>query len=232
VSDVSKEYGILNSDIEKTTLLNHEKVSKNRTGYRFVKRAIDITLSLLALVILSPVFLVTALCIKLDSPGSVFFNQLRAGKDGVPILVFKFRSMCKDADSMLKEMEEFKNLGAMDIKQRLTKDPRITKTGRVIRATSIDELPQLVNVLIGNMSLVGPRPLPTYEHEAMNEYQQKRTLVKPGLTCYWQVSGRSTLNEETRVALDYKYIQEQGLLIDIGLMLRTIPAVVSRRGAF
>ena len=232
MNDVSKEYSILNSDVNKPTLLDHDEVTKNRTVYRFVKRTMDIVLSLIALVVLSPVFLITAICIKLDSPGPVFFNQLRVGINGKPILVFKFRSMCKDADRKLKEMEEFKKLGALDIKQRLTKDPRITKIGRIIRATSIDELPQLANVLVGNMSLVGPRPLPIYEHDAMNEYQQKRTLVKPGLTCFWQVSGRSTLNEEARVALDYKYIQEQGVLTDIGLILKTMPAVISRRGAF
>jgi lipopolysaccharide/colanic/teichoic acid biosynthesis glycosyltransferase len=232
MSDVGKEYSVLNEDMEKPTLLDHDKITKKRTAYRFVKRVMDIVLSSLAIVILSPVFLITAICIKLDSSGPILFNQLRAGKNGVSFKVYKFRSMCKEADKVLKEMEEFKKLGAVDIKQRLIKDSRITKVGRIIRVTSIDELPQLANVFIGNMSIVGPRPLPIYEHDAMNEYQQKRMLVKPGLTCYWQVSGRSTLNEETRVKLDYKYIQEQGILTDIRLMLKTIPAVITRKGAY
>jgi len=237
MNDAEKEFTeesdiiIMNSSNKKSepTL---EAQQKKRLVYRFIKRVTDIVFSVTGLVVLSPVCLVTAICIKLDSPGPVFFNQLRAGKNGNPILVYKFRSMRNDADKMLNEMEEFKKLGATDIKQRLAKDPRITKVGRVIRVTSIDELPQFVNVLIGNMSLVGPRPLAVYEHDAMSEYQQKRTQVKPGLTCFWQVSGRSTLNEESRVKLDYKYIQEQGFLVDIVLILKTIPAVISQRGAF
>ena len=215
-----------------TTLEYNQVESHNRYVYRFIKRTMDIVLSILGLIVFSPVFLITAICIKLDSPGPVFFNQVRAGKNSEPFTVYKFRSMCNDADKLLVSMDAYKGRTAKDIKLRLTNDPRITKVGRVIRATSIDELPQLVNVLIGNMSLVGPRPLPIYEHNALTKKQKMRTQVKPGLTCYWQVNGRSTLDEKTRVELDYKYIQEQNTITDIVLILKTIPVIISQRGAY
>jgi len=198
--------------------------------YRFVKRTGDIILSILGLIILSPVFLVTAICVKVDSPGPVIFTQERAGKSSVPFVVYKFRSMTVGADEKRLKSRAFKN-GSGLIKVRKN-DNRITRFGKIIRATTIDELPQLINVLFGDMSIVGPRPFAMYEHERLNEYQKQRVLVKPGLTCYWQVYGRHLVDADTRIELDLKYTRMQGILTDAELIIKTFPALVTRRGAF
>lgn len=197
------------------------------------KRLFDIVFSLLALIVLSPLFLVVAIIIKRDSPGPVFFKQTRAGKNGEPFSVYKFRTMYEDAEEKLMHMEAYTSHPTpIDIKQRLIDDPRITKVGVSLRRTSIDEFPQFANVFLGDMSLVGPRPLPLREQDALNEHQHQRELVKPGLTCYWQVSGRSLLSEQKRAELDLQYINEMSLLTDIALVFRTIPAVLSGEGAY
>ena len=213
------------------TTLEYSRVeSHNRYVYRFVKRTMDIILSFLGLVVFSPVFLVTAVCIKLDSPGPVIFKQNRAGKDGVPFVVYKFRSMIDGADEERLNSKSFKKgKGLIKVKKD---DKRITKYGRFLRATTIDELPQIYNVLRGEMSIVGPRPFAMYEHERLNDYQKQRVLVKPGLTCFWQVEGRHLVDAKTRIELDIKYTQKQGYLTDIALFFRTFPALITRRGAF
>ena len=200
--------------------------------YRFVKRVGDIILSILGLIILSPVFLVTAICVKVDSPGPIFFNQMRAGLNGAPILVFKFRSMCVDAEKQLMKSDSLDNRPNAPFIDKPKNDPRITKVGQFIRITSIDELPQLFNVLIGNMSIVGPRPLALYEHEAIGEYHHQISSVKPGLTCIWQVSGRNNIKGQERIDMDVRYVQEQGIVTDITLILKTIPVLISRKGAY
>jgi lipopolysaccharide/colanic/teichoic acid biosynthesis glycosyltransferase len=207
------------------------RLSDAQCRYLPFKRFLDIVLSLIGLVALIPLFLVVALLIKLDSPGTVLFKQERAGKNGIPFEIYKFRSMCQNAEELLYQMDAYKNYPAIDIKQRLINDHRITRVGHVIRKTTIDEFPQFVNVLRGHMSIVGPRPLTMYEHNALNEYQQQRVIVKPGLTCYWQVSGRSNLDEEKRIELDLLYIRKLGFFVDMFLMLKTIPVLIFRIGA-
>jgi len=219
-------------DEHKDALLwNAVQLSSAQRRYLPLKRFLDMVLSLIALVVLAPFFPLIALLIKFDSPGPILFKQERAGKDGTSFTVYKLRSMCQDAEKRLLQMDAYKMHSVVDIKQRLINDPRITRVGRFIRKTSIDELPQFVNVLCGHMSLVGPRPLATYEHEAMNWYQQLRVSVKPGLTCFWQVCGRSHLDEKRRVELDLRYIRELGFFTDLYLLLKTIPVLLSRNGA-
>ena len=213
-------------------IFERKRLRKAQRVYLPFKRLMDIVLSLLALVVLAPFMLVVAIVIKLDSRGPVLFKQQRVGKDGVPFTMFKFRSMGQDAEKKLMNSESFKNRSGSLFIEKPEDDPRITRVGRIIRKTSIDELPQFANCLLGNMSLVGPRPLAVYEHEAMNAYQRQRALVKPGLTCFWQVSGRSNLSEQERVELDIRYIREQGFLTDMTLLFKTIPALVTEKGAY
>jgi lipopolysaccharide/colanic/teichoic acid biosynthesis glycosyltransferase len=193
------------------------------------KRAIDIAVSATALTLLSPVLVVTALAIKLTSPGPVMFKQKRAGLGGRPFTIFKFRTMCVDAEKQkaaLKAKSE-QDGPAFKIKH----DPRITKIGRLLRETSVDELPQLINILKGDMSLVGPRPLPIDESNACDTWHRRRLDVTPGLTCIWQVTGRSTVSFADWARMDRSYIGGRSLFNDLKLILMTVPAVLLRRGA-
>jgi exopolysaccharide biosynthesis polyprenyl glycosylphosphotransferase len=201
-----------------------------RLGYRIVKRLMDIVLSLIALILLSPVFLVVAILIYVEDKGNVFFCQERNGRDNVVFKMYKFRSMIKNAPAMRAEMEKFNELDGPAFKMK--DDPRITKIGAFIRKTSIDELPQLVNVLKGEMSLVGPRPLPTYETAECNEYQLQRLLVKPGLTCYWQISGRNDISFDEWIEMDLQYIREASIWTDIKILFMTVGAVLTGKGAY
>ncbi len=190
----------------------------------------DISLSGLALIVLSPVFLVTAAAIRLEDHGPVFFTQPRAGKDMKPFKIYKFRSMRINADAELSGMmaENEQTGHAFKIKD----DPRVTKVGKVIRRFSIDELPQLLNIIKGDMSIVGPRPILTFQMEECNQYEKQRLIVKPGLTCYWQIGGRANIKWEEWVELDLDYIENMGLWTDIKMIVRTIPAVVDSKGAY
>ena len=194
------------------------------------KRLFDIVFSLIALIAFLPVFIIVAILIKIDSPGPAIFKQIRAGKGGMPFTVYKFRTMTVGADEQRLKCEKFKNeTGPI----RVTKgDSRITRLGKFLRNSTIDELPQLMNILLGQMSIVGPRPFAMYEHERLSEYQKKRTLVKPCLTCYWQVNGRHLVDNDTRIEMDIQYTQENGFLIDMVLVLKTIPAVIRGKGAY
>lgn len=187
--------------------------------YETTKRIADIICSLLAIVVLSPLFLIIAAAIKIDSKGPVFFMQNRCSKDGKVFKMFKFRSMVIDAEDKLKYLQEKNEMTGPVFK--IHDDPRITKVGRFIRKTSIDELPQLFNILKGDMSIVGPRPPIDKEVEQYNSYQMQRLLVKPGLTCYWQVMGRNNIDFDRWVELDLKYIKERSLLLDIKLIFKT-----------
>lgn len=187
--------------------------------YEFLKRVIDITGSLFGLIILSPIFLVTSIAIKIDSRGSVLFTQNRCGKNGKLFKMLKFRSMCSDAEAMIRNLDHMNEMSGPVFK--IKNDPRITKIGKFIRKTSIDELPQLLNVLKGDMSLVGPRPPIDREVKQYNYYQMQRLLVKPGLTCYWQVSGRNNIDFDQWVEMDLNYIRERNLWIDIKLIFKT-----------
>ncbi len=195
-----------------------------------LKRALDIFVSLAALVFLWPVIALAALAVRLDSPGPIFFKQTRVGKWGREFQVYKFRSMYIDAEQRKQALMEQNEADGPVFKMK--KDPRITRVGRFIRKTSIDELPQLINVLRGNMSLVGPRPPLPRETEQYEYYQRKRLDTTPGITGLQQVSGRSDLNFDRWVSLDIEYIEKQSFWMDIKILLKTIPAVLTGRGAY
>jgi exopolysaccharide biosynthesis polyprenyl glycosylphosphotransferase len=195
-----------------------------------LKRLLDIAVSGMALVATSPIFLVTAIVVKLDSPGPVFFKQTRVGKWGVTFGCYKFRSMYVDAEK--RKMELIVQNEADGPIFKIRHDPRITRVGRIIRKLSIDELPQLINVLRGEMSLVGPRPALPHE-VARYEFDQLRRLdAMPGITGLQQVSGRSDLSFKRWVELDIQYIAEQSFLKDVEILLKTLPAVITGRGAY
>lgn len=200
-------------------------------SYPFVKRSIDLLVSSVALLVLFPLLVLTALAVKLESPGPVLFSQTRIGRRGRPFKCWKFRSMYTDAEARKAELEAQNEMdGGTTFKMK--RDPRITRVGRFIRKASIDELPQLWNVWIGEMSLVGPRPPVPAEVAQYTAMDRLRLSVKPGITCIWQVSGRSDIPFEEQVQLDIRYIHERSLGMDIRLLFATIPAVLFARGAY
>ncbi|MCI8989725.1 MAG: sugar transferase [Lawsonibacter sp.] len=205
------------------------EVSGSR-GYLLAKRLQDILLSGLALVALSPLLLLIAVLIVADDPkGGPFFVQDRSGLNGRVFRMYKFRTMCVDAEERLKDVLQDNEMEGPVFKIR--KDPRITRIGGVLRRTSIDELPQLVNVLKGDMSLVGPRPLPTREVAVHTAYQKQRLLVTPGLTCFWQVQpNRNDISFDNWVELDLRYIRERSWLLDWKLIFLTFGALFRRDG--
>ncbi len=199
--------------------------------YTAVKRLLDVAAAGTGLIVLAPLFLLTALAVRLDSSGPAFFSQERVGKDGRLFRCWKFRSMYIDAEARKAELAAQNEMeGGVLFKMR--RDPRVTRVGRLLRKASIDELPQLWNVFIGDMSLVGPRPPIPAEVAQYTPYQRQRLAVKPGLTCFWQVSGRSDLSFEEQVRLDIHYARVRSLRVDLELLLRTIPAVLLARGAY
>jgi lipopolysaccharide/colanic/teichoic acid biosynthesis glycosyltransferase len=204
---------------------------KRRALYLATKRGLDIVGSLLALIVLSPVFLVTALLIKLRDRGPVLFVQKRVGKDGRLFDFYKFRSMVVGAERHRADLLMSNDHGS-SITFKMRRDPRVTWIGRIIRRTSIDELPQFLNILRGDMTLVGPRPALPCEVEQYTEADRKRLAVTPGLTCIWQISGRAALPFSEQVRLDIAYIESQCFLLDLHILARTIPAVLSGRGAY
>ncbi|WP_256710719.1 sugar transferase [Paenibacillus sp. FSL H8-0548] len=196
-----------------------------------MKRAIDITGSLFGLMLLSPLFVIIAILIKWEDPkGSVFFYQTRIGKDEKPFRMYKFRSMLTGAEDKLKELLAQNEISGAMFKMK--DDPRITKIGKLIRKTSIDELPQLLNVLRGEMSLVGPRPPLSREVAEYTEYDKQRLSITPGCTGLWQVSGRNNLSFKQMVELDLAYIEQRCIWFDIKIMFRTVKAVVASQDAY
>ena len=195
-----------------------------------VKRTFDLVVSCLSLVLLSPVFLAIAVAIKLSSRGPAIYRSVRPGMAGKPFFCFKFRTMREHAEQIQAELEPLNELSGALFKIR--DDPRLTKVGRFLRRFSLDELPQLVNVVKGEMSLVGPRPLPMRDFDRLDEWHKKRYLVLPGITGLWQVSGRSDLDFDDLVRLDFLYLERWSIMLDLSILLKTIPAVLSRRGAF
>ncbi|RKP53840.1 sugar transferase [Cohnella endophytica] len=195
-----------------------------------LKRAIDIVGSLFGLMLLSPLFVVIAIAIKWEEPkGSVFFSQTRIGKDEKPFRIYKFRSMCVDAEAKLKDVMDRNFIsGAMF---KIKDDPRITRIGKFIRKTSIDELPQFINVLKGDMSLVGPRPSSPMEVSQYTKYDKQRLSVTPGCTGLWQVSGRNNIGFKEMVELDLSYIKKKSIWFDIGILFRTVVTVLTSKGA-
>ncbi|MFT6407551.1 MAG: lipopolysaccharide/colanic/teichoic acid biosynthesis glycosyltransferase [Arenicella sp.] len=196
-----------------------------------LKRTMDVSVSLIALIVLSPLFLLVGLLIKRDSTGDVFFKQERVGMHGVTFDMWKFRSMVSDAESERAALESSNEM-ATGVLFKMKCDPRVTKVGWFIRKASIDELPQLFNVLRGDMSLVGPRPPLMSEVRDYKRSDCRRLEAIPGITCEWQVSGRSNIPFEQQVELDVQYIRNQSLRLDLALLIKTIPAVLFARGAY
>lgn len=207
-----------------------EKEAIHNGRYIAVKRAQDIVFSLLALVVLSPLMLVIAIAIMIDDPkGGFIFRQIRCGKDGRMFHFYKFRSMCVDAEKKLDGLLDQNEMEGPAFK--IENDPRITRVGKFLRKTSLDELPQLVNVLRGEMSIVGPRPPLPREVEQYTEYQKQRLSVKPGLTCYWQVQPhRNRISFEDWVELDLNYIKAQSYIVDWKIIIMTVKAICHMQG--
>jgi len=211
--------------MEGTTLENLQENCVNEvkwqksTVYFVVKRLADIFLSVLGIIFLSPIMLITAIAIKIESEGPVIFSQQRVGKNGKLFKMYKFRSMVADAEKLKEKLMDQNEMSGPMFK--MTDDPRITRVGKIIRKTSIDELPQLFNVIKGDMSLVGPRPNLPSEVEQFSDYHKLKLLAKPGLTCYWQVMGRNSIGFEEWMELDIKYIEERSIWVDIKLIFKT-----------
>lgn len=210
------------------------EISAPRVGvprsYMVVKRLMDVVGASVALVILALPMALLALAIKLESRGPVLFWQYRLGEDGIPFRFFKFRSMVADAEARRAELAAVNEAEGPIFKIR--QDPRITRVGRWMRKSSLDETPQLFHVLLGQMTLVGPRPPLPAEVENYEPWQRERLTVRPGLTCIWQISGRSDIPFERWVELDIEYVRRRSLLLDLSILLRTIPAVFTGRGAY
>jgi len=200
------------------------------TGWKAtIKRIIDVCLASITLVILLPLMVAIAIVIKLDSKGPALFKQTRVGKSGRKFILYKFRSMLHNAEQIRDSLMHLNEADGPVFK--IGRDPRITRTGSFIRKTSLDELPQLINVLRGDMSLVGPRPPLPCEVEKYSERQWRRLKVTPGVTCIWQVSGRSDVPFDRWVEMDIEYIRNQSLWLDFKILLKTIPTVLLQRGA-
>ncbi len=197
-----------------------EIVVEKRGMYEFSKRCIDIVGALCGLVLLSPILLIIMVLIKLESKGPVIFSQERVGRYGKAFKMYKFRSMVVNAEELKAKLAAQNEMSGPMFKMK--DDPRVTNVGKFIRKTSLDEIPQLVNVLKGDMSLVGPRPSLLKEVEQFEEWMNRRHDVKPGLTCYWQVSGRNNIDFEDWMKLDVKYVEERNLWVDIKLIFKTV----------
>jgi exopolysaccharide biosynthesis polyprenyl glycosylphosphotransferase len=197
---------------------------------RTIKRILDVTVASFVILLLSPTFILAAIAIKLTSPGPIFFLQERMGLNKRRFKVFKFRTMVPDAEKLMASLEKQNEMSGPVFKIR--NDPRITPIGKFLRRSSIDELPQLLNVLRGDMSLVGPRPLPVRDYEGFNEdWQRRRFSVKPGITCLWQVNGRSGITFDQWMLLDLQYMDEWSLWLDLKILAKTVPAVLKGAGA-
>ncbi len=216
-----------NLDIPKNT--DSEEIN-SKLYYIVLKRIFDILLSLIGLLILSPIFILLFIIIKIDSKGPVFFSHTRLGKSGNNIKVYKFRTMVSNAEEVFNNFTE-EQKREFEINFKLDNDPRITKVGNFLRKTSLDELPQLLNILLGDMSIVGPRPIVKKEIEKYGEYAGKLFSVTPGLTGYWQANGRSDTTYEERVKMDMYYIDNRSLFLDFKIIIKTFVSVLRKEGA-
>lgn len=210
--------------------IDREKTLRSHRRYWVLRRAQDIVFSLLALILLAPLALLISLAIVLDSPGDgAIFRQRRVGRDGKLFWLYKFRTMCPDAEEQLNELLSQNQMDGPVFK--IKGDPRITRVGRFLRKTSLDELPQLLNVLQGDMSIVGPRPALPREVELYSDYQRQRLYVTPGLRCYWQIAPhRNEMSFDEWVALDMKYIQERSFWVDWKIIFLTVRAMLMKYG--
>lgn len=215
---------------EKTVGLNRERELMSHRRYWVLRRGQDIVLSFLALAVLWPLLLLIALAIYIDDPkGSPIFSQIRCGRDGKTFRFYKFRSMCVDAEDKLAALLADNEMDGPAFK--IKEDPRITRVGRFIRKTGLDELPQLWNILKGDMSIVGPRPALPREVELYNDYQRQRMYVTPGLTCYWQIQpNRNDISFDEWIELDIKYIKERSFWVDWKIIFMTVRSVLVGTG--
>jgi lipopolysaccharide/colanic/teichoic acid biosynthesis glycosyltransferase len=198
--------------------------------YSLIKRIADIILSLIAIILLSPIFLIVALVVRFDSKGKIVFGHERIGKDMNKFKIYKFRTMYENSEEIFNNFTEAQKKEYY-INFKLDKDPRITKVGRFLRETSLDELPQLINILKGDMSIVGPRPIVEKEIEKYGLYAKVVFSVLPGLTGYWQANGRSDTTYDERVKMDMYYIRNRSTLMDIKIILKTVISVIKKEGA-
>lgn len=210
-------------------LISSRDVSLIRPGYELAKRIMDVSLCLMVLPFVLPVFLICALLIWLDDPGPIFFKQLRTGKGGARFRMYKFRTMVTNAEELKQKYAHLNELTWPDFK--MTNDPRVTRVGRILRKTSLDELPQIINVLKGDMSLVGPRPT-SFDVSTYSLRHTERLEVLPGITGLWQISGRSDIDFDQRLLLDIEYIERRSLWFDIQILFRTVIAVFKQEGAY
>lgn len=215
--------------VENKKVLIDEQAQNQRYVYRFFKRMLDIVASVIGLIVLSPIFLIVSLAIKAEDRGPIFYSQVRLGKGQRPFKMYKFRSMIVDADKKLEKLLKQNEVeGAMF---KMKEDPRITRVGRFTRKHSLDELPQLLNVLAGDMSLVGPRPPLEREVADYSEHDKQRLIVKPGCTGLWQVTARNDVDFSGMVDLDLQYIEKSGLMFDVIILFKTIGIVFKPNGA-
>lgn len=216
-------------EFEGASLISHY-TGTPETGQILVKRVLDFIFSLILIILLVPIFLITALLIKLTSEGPVFFKQERLGLNKRRFRIWKFRTMVPDAEKKMAEIEDLNEVSGPVFK--IKDDPRVTPIGKILRKASIDELPQLFNVLKGEMSLVGPRPLPVRDYQGFDkDWQRRRFSVPPGITCLWQINGRSSIPFEKWMELDLQYIDNWSLWLDLKILARTIPVVLRGSGA-
>jgi len=211
-----------------TYRIHQENIRLFRSGYHVVKRLMDVTLGLILLLFALPVMAVCALLIWIEDPGQVLLVQKRTGKAGRRFSMYKFRTMVKNAEELKQTYAHLNELSWPDFK--ITDDPRVTRVGKWLRKTSLDELPQLFNVLKGDMSLVGPRPT-SFDVSTYSLWHTERLEVLPGITGLWQVSGRSNVDFEERLRLDVQYIESRSIWLDVKILFRTVSAVFSRNGA-
>ncbi|MFH1277009.1 MAG: sugar transferase [Candidatus Eisenbacteria bacterium] len=197
--------------------------------YLVVKRGLDVAAASIALLVFSPLFLMIAALIKIDSPGPVFFRQGRIGKRGKPFSFFKFRSMIKDAERHKQSLKDLNE--AEEPLFKIEKDPRVTAVGRILRKTSLDELPQMINVLRGDMSVVGPRPHLPEEVSCYGELQRERLAVQPGITCLWQATNRKSTQFNEWIESDLEYVRNRSLRMDFMILMKTVGIVLSLREA-
>ena len=228
--DMTRENVAGNISILKLPAKGYRELLGKNIPYKIVKRTTDVALSSIALVGLLPIFAVIALAIKLESKGPVFFKHTRIGKDGKIIKIYKFRSMVENAEDLIdkftpEQMKEYRE------NYKLSNDPRVTKVGKFLRRTSLDELPQLINILKGDLSIIGPRPVVTDELKKYGTNIKKFLSVTPGLTGYWAANGRSCISYEQRMQMELFYIDNLSFKLDVKVFFKTIGAVLNRRGA-
>lgn len=221
---------IKEENIEKRVVFLKEKDNLSKRAYIVVKRFLDIFLSLIGLILLSPIFLIISIIIKIDSKGPIFFIHSRIGKNGKPFGIYKFRTMVNNAEDLIKtftpeQKAEFEKC------YKLEKDPRVTKIGNFLRKTSLDELPQILNILKGELSIIGPRPIVQAELEKYGDDKEKFLSVKPGLTGYWAANGRSDTSYEERIQMELYYVDNMSFWLDIKVFFKTILAVLKKEGA-